>query len=220
MPDPRGSLNFNQNEFQGNILNQFNQNIEVNGTKENKIAKEQNENIKIIIKSSELQDMELYVNSNDYVKDVIQKYKTKIQNDKVNIIFKNNEGKELLPYKTLGDHEIRDMSIIYASNENSEKGNNELTPQQIEKIKNIMKEKKKQGLITIIIFNTTLGNQFYFVEKNVKFQKVAKLFKEQNPRKNWFFLFDGLKIDEEKTLKELGIKMLSKILAEEYNYAY
>ena len=81
-----------------------------------------------------------------------------------------------------------------------------------------MKEKLKQGLITIQIINNELGSDFYYVDKNVKFIMLADQFKNKNPGKNWFFIAKGKVIDEksqEKTLKELGFKMLTKVLAEE-----
>ena len=114
----------------------------------------------------------------------------------------------------MGDTGINDMSIIYASYDEPEKVNSELTSEQIEKMKDLIKRKKKQGLITILIYNPSLGNQFYFIEPNVKFQVVEDNFKKVNGR-NWFFLFDGKKVDNEKTLKELKIKMFSKIIASE-----
>ena len=221
IPNTTKLFNFNENEFNENFIGKFSINSEISNKeddlKKSKPEQEENEksNIKIIIKNNKFKDIELYVNSNDYIKNIIQKYKTKLQDDTIkNIIFKNDKGKLLQPDKTLGDTGINDMSIIYASYDEPEKVNSELTSEQIEKMKDLIKRKKKQGLITILISNPSLGNQFYFIEPNVKFQVVEDNFKKLNGR-NWFFLFDGKKVDNEKTLKQLKIKMFSKIIASE-----
>lgn len=221
IPNTTKLFNFNDSEFNENFIGRFSINSELSNKnddlKKSKQEQEENEksNIKIIIKNNKFKDIELYVNSNDYIKNIIQKYKTKLQDDRIkDIIFKNDKGKILQPDKKLGDIGITDMSIIYSSYDEPEKGNSELTPEQIEKMKDLIKKKKKQGLITIIIYNPSLGNQFYFIDPNVKFQVVEDNFKNLNGR-NWFFLFDGKRVDNEKTLKELKIKMFSKIIASE-----
>ena len=93
----------------------------------------------------------------------------------------------------------------------------EIPKKELEKLKLKMKQKLKEGLITILIFNYKLGNQFFFVNPKVKFKSVAEMFNNNNPDKEWFFLHDGKLVDQEKTLAELKIKMLSKILVEELN---
>lgn len=186
------------------------------------------EKILIIIKNQNFKDIQLQVNFDEYIKDVIDKYKTKLQNDKIiNIVFKNENDKYIFPDQKLCQAGIHNMSVIYSELEverdkKDEKENikNEYgfikSQQRKEKLKKIMKEKLKEGLITIQLYNASLGTDFYFVNPKVKFQVVADEFHYKNPGKKWYFLFEGIKISPEETLEKLKIKMLSKIIVQEY----
>lgn len=192
-----------------------------------------NKNMTIIIKSKNLRDIELQVNSDDYIKDIIKKYKSKLQDDKIiNITFKKENGELIIPNHTLFDEGIENKSILYAEYEYDE-GNNEedkndenkrietkiensgLSQEQIKKLKNLMKENLKNGLITILIYNSSLGTEYYHVNPKVNFQIIADQFSNRHPEKKWYYLFDGIKVSQDQTLKELKIKMLSKVLAQE-----
>ena len=175
--------------------------------------------ITIIIKNPKLSDIRLQVNSDNLIKDVITKYQSKLQNDKIkNIDFKKEDGKLFLPDKKLEEVGIKNNSIILADIDDGSENFYGIPKEQLDNLKATMKEKLKQGLITIQIINNELGSDFYYVDKNVKFIMLADQFKNKNPGKNWFFIAKGKVIDEksqEKTLKELGFKMLTKVLAEE-----
>ena len=84
-----------------------------------------------------------------------------------------------------------------------------------EEFKKSMKEKIKEGFIPIIIQNPTLNQELYYANPKVKFKVIVEKFNKKNPGKNWFFLFKGNIIDLEKTLEELKMKPLSKILVHE-----
>ena len=175
--------------------------------------------ITIIIKNNKLNDITLQVNSDNLIKDVITKYQSKLQNDKIkNIFFKKEDGKYIVPEKKLEEVGIKNNSIIYAEYDEENENLYGIPESELVNLKKTMKEKLKQGLITIQIINNELGSDFYYVDKNVKFIMLADQFKNKNPGKNWFFIAKGKVIDEksqEKTLKELGFKMLTKVLAEE-----
>lgn len=171
-----------------------------------------NKQITIFINNKKQKIIKLFVNSDDLIEDIIIKYKNKLQNDKIkNIYFKTENGKYIFPEKKLEETGITNNSTIYA-----EYDEDDLSKEQLEKLKNTIKEKYKQGIITLQIYKVDLGTEFYYVDKNVKFKVVADQFRKKNPGKKFYFVVHGLVIDEQKTLKELNIKMLSKILAEEY----
>ena len=134
------------------------------------------------------------------------------------MIFKKEDGKYIFPDKKLEEVGIKNNSIIYAEYDEENENIYGIPEEDLESLKKTMKEKYKQGLITIQIINIELGSDFYYVKKNVKFKMVADDFKNKNPGKKWFFIAKGKVIDEqsqEKTLKELGFKILTKVLAEE-----
>ena len=183
----------------------------------------------IIIRTNNLNDIQLQVKNDDTIKDLISKYKSKLQRNNIIIsALKNEDGKFLFPDKKLGEIGIKNMSIIYAEMEYAEE-NNEINKnkiddkvrmgtqvggnEELEQLRIIMKQKYKEGLITLQMHNTFLGTQYFFVNPKVKFKKVAEQFVNQNPGK-WFYIFNGLLIDQEETLEKLKIKMLSKILVE------
>ena len=176
--------------------------------------------ITIIIKNPKLSDIRLQVNSDNLNKEVIAKYQNKLQNDKIkNIDFKKEDGKLFLPDKKLEEVGIKNNSIILADIDDGSENFYGIPKEQLDNLKATMKEKYKQGIITLQIQNSQLGTDYFYVDKSVKFRVVAEQFKTKYPGKKWFFVFNGLSIDEqsqEKTLKELHMKMLSKILAEEY----
>ena len=188
------------------------------------------EKLLIIIKNKNYKDIQLQVKFDDYIKDVIEKYKTKLKHDKINnIVFLNEYGKYFFPDQKLYEVGISNMSTIYAEFEEERdekkekdkenvKNENGLTISQHrkEKLKKIMKQKLEEGLITIQIYNSSLGTDFYFVNPKVKFQVVAEEFYNKYPGRNWYFIFDGKIISTGETLEKLNIKMLSKILVEEY----
>ena len=166
------------------------------------------------------------------MKDIIGKYKSKLQNDKINILyfFKKDNKKVIFPDKKLEDVGIKNLDNIYAVYEEEEEKEEEKVDKKEEMQKNktnkkdqiskdklnkIIKEKMNKGLIPIIIFNPRLGSKFYFVLPNVKFQTLADLFENDNKEKKWFFLYEGNVISPEKTLEELKIKKFAKIIAEE-----
>ena len=188
------------------------------------------EKILIIIKNKNFKDIELQVKFDDYIRDVIEEYKTKLQNDKINnIAFKNEYGNYICSDQKLHEAGISNMSTIYAEfeeerdeKEEKEKENvkNEkgltISQHRKEKLKKIIKQKLEEGLITIQIYNSSLGTDFYFVNPKVKFQVVAEEFYNKYPGRKWYFIFGGKIISTEETLEKLNIKMLSKILVEEY----
>ena len=93
-----------------------------------------------------------------------------------------------------------------------------MTDEKLESLKKLVKENYKEGLITIQMINSELGNDFYHVDKNVKFKVVADEFKNKYPEKKWFFIVNGDVMDEkkqEKTLKELNFKIIKKVIVEE-----
>ena len=207
---------------------------QTNGDKEFRNSSLMNEKIIIIIWANNINDIQLQVKSDDTIKDLISKYKSKLQKNNIIIsALKNEEGKFLFPDKKLDEIGIKNMSVIYAEMEYIEEENNEiyknkiddidrmgtqfsgreLTNEELGQLRIIMKQKYKEGLITLQMHNTFLGTQYFFVNPKVKFKKVAEQFVSQNPGK-WFYIFNGLLIDQEETLEKLKIKMLSKILVE------
>ena len=205
---------------------------QTNGDKEFRDSSLMDEKI-IIIRTNNLNDIQLQVKNDETIKDLISKYKSKLQKNNIIIsALKNEDGKLLFPDKKLGEIGIKNMSIIYAEMEYAEENNEiyknktddkvrmgtqvggrELTNEELEQLRIIMKQKYKEGLITLQMHNTFLGTQYFFVNPKVKFKKVAEQFVSQNPGK-WFYIFNGLLIDQEETLEKLKIKMLSKILVE------
>ena len=160
------------------------------------------------------------------MKDVIEKYKSKLQNDKNNILyFKKDEGKVISPDKKLKDVGIKNLDNIYTvykeeeevdkKEEMQENKTNKKAQISKDELNKMIKEKINKGLIPIIIFNPRLGPKYYFVLPNVKFQTVVDLFENDNKGKKWFFLCNGIKISPEKTLEELKIKNFARIIAQE-----
>ena len=206
---------------------------------QNPPIKENNEPVffTIIIKS-EFGMLQLQVNSNEKVGDIIEKYKNKLQQDNIqNISFNTDKYPFLETNNQLKDYNLQNNSIINAKIEYKQNGNTntqnkifanennlqkekpisnrEIPSDELIKIRKTMKEKFKKGLITVVIKNSYGETRFFYVEPNTRFKIVEKEFKSYFPDKNWIFLFNGLIVDSEKTLKELNIKMLSVIVANE-----
>ena len=173
-------------------------------------------NLSIIIKNhKKYQDITLLVKSDDNIQDIIDKYKAKLQNGNIiDISFQKEDGKYISPLSTIKLSGIKDMEKINAiicENEN----NQECSKKEKQDLIDKMKMKMKEGLIPIIIYNPELGNESFFVNPKLKFQSVATQFCNKYPGKNFFFLFGGQQISQEKTIEELKLEILSKILAQE-----
>jgi hypothetical protein len=191
----------------------------------------------IIIKS-EFGMFKLQVNSNEKVGDIIEKYKTKLQQDNIqNISFNTEKYPFLETNNQLKDYNLQNNSIINAKIEYKQNGNTntqnkifvngnnlqkekpisnkEIPSDELIKIRRTMKEKYKKGLITVVIKNSFGETRFFYVKPDTKFKIIEEEFKSCFPDKNWIFLFNGLVVDSEKTLNELNIKMLSVIVANE-----
>ena len=182
----------------------------------------------IIIKS-EFGMFKLQVNSNEKVGDIIEKYKTKLQQDNIqNISFNTEKYPFLETNNQLKDYNLQNNSIINAKIEYKQNGditkennsqkkkpisNKEIPSDELLKIKEIIKEKLKKGLITVVIKNSFGETRFFYVKPDTKFKIIEEEFKNCFPDKNWIFLFNGLVVDSEKTLVELNIKMLSVVIA-------
>ena len=204
------------NRYENNEYNENqNQNIR------NEIS--QNSNLKITIKNDNYRDIQLLVNSNDYAKDIIDKYKSKLQNDKIiDITFIKQDGKYIFPQYKLKDIGIKNMDVINAkirevNEENDKEKGKEMNKESIEQLKNTMKKKAKEGLILITINNPQLGSVSYYIDKKLKFKKVADEYSHKNPGKKFYFIYDALVVDPEKTIEELRISMLKTILAFEFD---
>ncbi len=194
----------------------------------------------IFIKS-EFGTIQLQVNSSDKVGDVIEKYKCKLQKDNIKNIYFYTEGNLFMDSNIkLEEFNLQNNSKINAkiefnnniniiNNNNTQMAynenirmkkktysNSEISSEKLSELKEVIKEKNKQGLLAIVIINPTQKSEFFYVEPDIKFKIVVEKYKEAHPNNEWFFLFNGLIIDSEKTLKELNIKNLSKILAD-YN---
>ena len=192
--------------------------------------KENNEPVffTIYIKS-EFGMFQLQVNSKEKVRDIIQKCKNKLQRDNIkNISFNTDKYSFLEKNNQLKDYNLQNNSIINAkieykqngdiTNENNSQkkkpiSNKEIPSDELLKIKEIIKEKLKKGLITVVIKNSYGETRFFYVKPDIKFKIIEEKFKSYFPDKNWIFLFNGLIVDSEKTLVELNIKMLSVVIA-------
>ena len=223
--------NQNQNfRYENNEYNEYNENQNQNIGNETS----ENSNLKITIKNEKYRDIQLLVNSDDYAKDIIDKYKSKLQNDKIiDITFKKQDGKYILPEYTLKDIGIKNMDVItaiireeknedkkeeeeekYFKNKYKEEGQ-EMNKESIEQLRITLKKKAKEGLVLITINNPQLGSESYYINKKDKFQMVANQYSHKNPGKKWYFVCDGLMVDPEKTIEELRISMLKTILVYE-----
>ena len=107
------------------------------------------------------------------------------------------------------------MDISNENNSQKKKriSNKEIPSDELLKIKEIIKEKLKKGLITVVIKNSYGETRFFYVKPDIRFKIIEEKFKNCFPDKNWIFLFNGLVVDSEKTLVELNIKMLSVVIA-------
>lgn len=198
-----------------NNSNDFSKSFSPNSN-DDKIAKETNKNnisnLTIIIKNNNFRDIQLQVTSDILVKDIIEKYKNKLEkniNDDIGL--KKGDGSYLPPKKTLCELGIKNMENIFVENEEEY-----IKRKEKEEFKKIIKEKLKKGLYTIAIRSSDLKNEYYFVRPNIKFEVLAEEFKAKNPNKKCYFLFQGKKVDEKRTLEELNIKHLSVIITAEY----
>ena len=194
----------------------------------------------IFIKS-EFGTIQLQVKSSEKVSDVIEKYKCKLQKDNIKNIYFYTEGNLFMDSNIkLEEFNLQNNSKINAkiefnnniniiNNNNTQMAynenirmkkktylNSEISSEKLSELKEVIKEKNKQGLLAIVIINPTQKSEFFYVEPDIKFKIVVEKYKEAHPNNEWFFLFNGLIIDSEKTIKELNIKNLSKILAD-YN---
>ena len=219
--------NQNQNfRYENNEYNEYNENQNQNIGNETS----ENSNLKITIKNEKYKDIQLLVNSNDYAKDIIDKYKSKLQNDKIiDITFKKQDGKYIFPEYTLKDIGIKNRDVItaiireeknedkkeeeekYFKNKYKEKGQ-EMNKESIEQLRITLKKKAKEGLVLITINNPQLGSESYYINKKDKFQMVVNQYSHKNPGKKWYFVYNGLIVDPEKTIEELRISMLKTIL--------
>jgi hypothetical protein len=222
----------NQNRnfrYENNEYNEYNENQNQNIGNETS----ENSNLKITIKNEKYKDIQLLVNSNDYAKDIIDKYKSKLQNDKIiDITFKKQDGKYIFPEYTLKDIGIKNRDVItaiireeknedkkeeeekYFKNKYKEEGQ-EMNKESIEQLRITLKKKAKEGLVLITIYNPQLGSESYYINKKDKFQMVVNQYSHKNPGKKWFFVYNGLIVDPEKTIEELRISMLKTILVYE-----
>ena len=174
---------------------------------------------------SEFGIFQLQVNSNEKVRDIIEKCKNKLQRDNIqNILFDADKYPFLETNNQLKDYNLKNNSIINAKIEYKQNGdiniqkkkpisNKEIPSDELLKIKEIIKEKLKKGLITVVIKNSYGETRFFYVKPDIKFKIIEEKFKSYFPDKNWIFLFNGLIVDSEKTLVELNIKMLSVVIA-------
>ena len=107
------------------------------------------------------------------------------------------------------------MDISNENNSQKKKpiSNKEIPSDELLKIKEIIKEKLKKGLITVVIKNSYGETRFFYVKPDIRFKIIEEKFKSYFPDKDWIFLFNGLVVDSEKTLVELNIKMLSVVIA-------
>ena len=174
---------------------------------------------------SEFGMFQLQVNSNEKVRDIIEKCKNKLQRDNIqNILFNTDKYSFLETNNQLKDYNLQNNSIINAKIEYKQNGdiniqkkkpisNKEIPSDELLKIKEIIKEKLKKGLITVVIKNSYGETRFFYVKPDIRFKIIEEKFKSYFPDKNWIFLFNGLIVDSEKTLVELNIKMLSVVIA-------
>lgn len=195
--------------------------------------------ITLFIKS-EFGKMQLQVNLNDKVRDVIEKYKNKLQKNNIqNISFYSEDNNIIEPNNTLKDYHLRNNSVINAKiqynqtvntnssnqismnpNKDQLKGiykNREIPPEELIKIKDTIKQNYMKGLITVVIRNSLSETRFFYARPDSRFKIIEEEYKKLFPGQSWIFLFNGLNIDSEKTLKELNIKMLSVIVANEFD---
>lgn len=193
-----------------------------------KISEENNEPIFIsIFINSDFGQLKLQVNLNESIGDIIEKYKNKLQKDnilKISLYTENNYLME--PNNKLKDYGIQNNNIInakieYKPNINIKKresnfSNTEIPSEDLENLKNLIKEKKRQGFITVAVINSAKKSQYFHVKPDVKFKMIAEQYRNENPGSQWIFLSNGRIVDSEKTLKELNFKLLTKVIANEF----
>ena len=196
-----------------------------------------NNDIKLVI-TSELGQIKLQVNLLDKIEDIIEKYKNKLNKDNIEKIYLYTTDNILLnPNNILKDYynpnnptinakfeykinsSINNISIS-DSNKNKNKyqfQNQEVPHAQLEEAREIMKEKLKKGWIAVVVRSALLGIKLFYVKPNDKFKVIENEYKKLYPGKEWIFLFNGLKIDPDKTIKEQNIKWLSRVIVDEFS---
>ena len=192
---------------------------------------EVNNVIKNINIKSEFGLMSLQVNSDDLINDIIQKYKSKLGQQNVEYIsFYSQDNIFIKPSLQLKNTGLKDNSTIIAkieykkniitkeTNNNSNfNPNMNLSREDAIALKKKLKENARKGLITFIILNPSLKPETYFAKPNDRFQVYIDDYKLKNPGKQFYFLYKGLQISPEQTIKEQKIQNLSKILACDYD---
>lgn len=154
----------------------------------------------ICIKDQKNNLINLQVKSEELVKDIIERYKIKSGSNSNFYLKKGN--RTLCPRATLKAEGINNGDEIEAVLEMDEK-----TKKKIE-------ECLKKGEIPFII-TSPFGSMAFFGKPDIQF----RVFKNQYKTKfnnDYIFLYDGNSINDNndtKTIKELGIKPLSKIVA-------
>ena len=198
-----------------------------------------NNNIQLII-NSELGQIKLQVNLLDKIDDIIQKYKNKLNKDNIAKIYLYTMDNIFLnPNSFLKDYYNVNNPIITAKfdykltssinsvsfSENSKNKikkeyqfqNQEIPHVQLEEAREIMKEKLRNGWIAVVVRSALLGIKLFYVKPNDKFKIIENEYKKLYPGKEWVFLFNGLKIDPDKTIKEQKIKWLSRVIVDEFS---
>jgi len=196
-----------------------------------------NNDIQLII-TSELGQIKLQVNLLDKIEDITDKYKNKLNKDNIEKIYLYTIDNILLnPNNILKDYynpnnptinakfeykinsSINNISIS-DNNKNKNKyqfQNQEVPHDQLEEAREIMKEKLKKGWIAVVVRSALLGIKLFYVKPNDKFKVIENEYKKLYPGKEWIFLFNGLKIDPDKTIKEQNIKWLSRVIVDEFS---
>ena len=198
-----------------------------------------NNDIQLII-NSELGQIKLQVNLLDKIDDIIQKYKNKLNKDNIAKIYLYTMDNIFLnPNSFLKDYYNVNNPIITAKfdykltssinsvsfSENSKNKikkeyqfqNQEIPHVQLEEAREIMKEKLRKGWIPVVVRRALLGIKLFYVKPNDKFKIIENEYKKLYPGKEWVFLFNGLKIDPDKTIKEQKIKWLSRVIVDEFS---
>ena len=154
----------------------------------------------ISIKDQKSNIIDLQVKSEDLVQDIIDRYKIK---SGLKSPFSLKKGsKTLCPRASLQSEGINNGDVI------------DVVLEMDENTKKKIEECLKKGEIPFII-TSSIGSMAFFGKPDIQF----KVFKNQYKTKfknDYIFLYDGNCINdnnETKTIKELGIKPLSKIVA-------
>ena len=196
---------------------------------------ELNNDIQLII-TSELGQLKLQVNLLDKIEDIIEKYKNKLNKDNIERIYLYttdnvflNPNNILKDYYTINNPIINakfeyklNMNNMNISDNNKNKikkeykfQNMEVPHDQLEVAREKMKEKLKNGWIAVVVRSAILGLKLFYVKPNDKFKIIENEYKKLYPEKDWIFLFNGFKVDPDKTIKEQNIKWLSQIIVDE-----